>query len=134
MQDPMERAAMPFEDVSERRFPARSALIAAASDERSSGRLTLVGETANDVAKHAAGAGIREDRCTAHALRHMFCTMRAERGIALGVSASLPGHVDVRTTQIYRDPVGSHSTSAEDSAVDFGVAPYPDGSISSPQR
>jgi integrase/recombinase XerD len=53
------------------------------------------------VAKHAAGAGVREDRRTAHALRHTFCTMLAERGVALEVIRELAGHVDVRTTQIY---------------------------------
>jgi site-specific recombinase XerD len=55
------------------------------------------------VAKHAAGAAIREDRRTAHALRHTFCTMLAERGVALEVIRELAGHVDVRTTQIYVD-------------------------------
>ncbi|MDX6720252.1 MAG: integrase/recombinase XerD [Solirubrobacteraceae bacterium] len=53
------------------------------------------------VAKHAGGAGVREDRRTAHALRHTFCTMLAERGVALEVIRELAGHVDVRTTQIY---------------------------------
>jgi integrase/recombinase XerD len=55
------------------------------------------------VAKHASGAAIREDRRTAHALRHTFCTMLAERGVALEVIRELAGHVDVRTTQIYVD-------------------------------
>jgi site-specific recombinase XerD len=55
------------------------------------------------VAKHAVGAGVREDRRTAHALRHTFCTMLAERGVALDVIRELAGHVDVRTTQIYVD-------------------------------
>jgi len=50
------------------------------------------------VTKHAA-----EDRHTAHALRHTFCTMLAERGVALEVIRALAGHVDVRTTQIYVD-------------------------------
>jgi site-specific recombinase XerD len=53
------------------------------------------------VAKHAAAAGVREDRRTAHALRSTFCTMLAERGVALEVIRALAGHVDVRTTQIY---------------------------------
>jgi site-specific recombinase XerD len=53
------------------------------------------------VATHAAGAGMREDRRTAHALRHTFCTMLAERDVALEVIRELAGHVDVRTTQIY---------------------------------
>jgi integrase len=55
------------------------------------------------VAKHAAGADVREDRRTAHALRHTFCTMLAERDVALEVIRELAGHVDVRTTQIYVD-------------------------------
>jgi len=53
------------------------------------------------VAKHAAGAGVRENRQTAHALRHTFCKMLSERGVALEVIGELAGHVDVRTTQIY---------------------------------
>jgi len=55
------------------------------------------------VTKHAAGAAVRADRRTAHALRHTFCTMLAERGVALEVIRELAGHVDVRTTQIYVD-------------------------------
>jgi len=55
------------------------------------------------VTKHAGAAGVREDRRTAHALRHTFCTMLAERGVALEVIRALAGHVDVRTTQIYVD-------------------------------
>jgi hypothetical protein len=55
------------------------------------------------VAKHTTGTGVREDRRTAHALRHTFCTMLAERGVALEVIRELAGHVDVRTTQIYVD-------------------------------
>jgi site-specific recombinase XerD len=53
--------------------------------------------------KHAVAAGVREDRRTAHALRHTFCTMLAERGVALEVIRALAGHVDIRTTQIYVD-------------------------------
>ena len=53
------------------------------------------------VARHAVGVGVREDRRSAHALRHTFCTMLAERGVALEVIAELAGHADVRTTQIY---------------------------------
>jgi site-specific recombinase XerD len=53
------------------------------------------------VARHAAAAGVREDRRTAHALRHTFCTMLAERGVALEVIRALAGHVDVRTTPVY---------------------------------
>lgn len=55
------------------------------------------------VAKHAAAAGVRDDRSTAHALRHTFCTMLAERGVAMEVIRALAGHVDIRTTQVYVD-------------------------------
>jgi integrase/recombinase XerD len=55
------------------------------------------------VAKHALAASVREDRRTAHALRHTFCTMLAERDVALEVIRALAGHVDIRTTQIYVD-------------------------------
>ncbi|MCA1679637.1 MAG: tyrosine-type recombinase/integrase [Actinobacteria bacterium] len=53
--------------------------------------------------KHATTAGVRDDRRTAHALRHTFCTMLAERGVAMEVIRALAGHVDIRTTQIYVD-------------------------------
>ena len=53
------------------------------------------------VLEHAAGAGVREDHRTAHALRHTFCTMLPERDVALEVIRELAGHVDIRTTQIY---------------------------------
>ncbi|MDX6680651.1 MAG: Phage integrase family [Solirubrobacteraceae bacterium] len=39
---------------------------------------------------------------TAHALRHTFCTMLAERDVALEVR-ELAGHVRVRTTQTYAE-------------------------------
>jgi integrase/recombinase XerD len=55
------------------------------------------------VAKRAAAAGVREYRRTAHALRHTFCTMLAERDFAMEVITALAGHVDIRTTQIYVD-------------------------------
>ena len=61
------------------------------------------GAVGDVVSKHAAGAGAREDRRTAHALRHTFCTMLTERNVALEVIRELAGHVDVRTTQIYVD-------------------------------
>jgi len=61
------------------------------------------GAVGDVVAKHAAAAGVRDDRRTAHALRHTFCTMLAERGVAMEVIRALAGHVDIRTTQIYVD-------------------------------
>jgi integrase/recombinase XerD len=61
------------------------------------------GAVGDIVIKHASAAGVREDRRTAHALRHTFCTMLAERGVALEVIRALAGHIDVRTTQIYVD-------------------------------
>ena len=53
------------------------------------------------VARHARAGGVREDRRTAHALRHTFCTLLAERDVALEVIAELAGHKDLRTTRIY---------------------------------
>ncbi len=50
-----------------------------------------------------SAAGVREDRRTAHALRHTFCTMLAERDVAMEVIRALAGHIDIRTTQIYVD-------------------------------
>ncbi len=64
------------------------------------------------VAKHSAGAGVREDRRTAQALRHTFCLMLAERGVALEVIRELVGHVDVRTTQIYVDVTNQRKADA----------------------
>ena len=61
------------------------------------------GAVGDVVAKHAAVAGVRDDRRSAHALRHTFCTMLAERGVAMEVIRALAGHVDIRTTQIYVD-------------------------------
>jgi integrase/recombinase XerD len=57
----------------------------------------------NVVLKHATAAGVQDDRRTAHALRHTFCTMLAECGVAMEVIRALAGHVDIRTTQIYVD-------------------------------
>jgi integrase/recombinase XerD len=61
------------------------------------------GAVGDIVTRHATAAGVREDRRTAHALRHTFCTMLAERGVALEVIRVLAGHIDIRTTQIYVD-------------------------------
>ncbi|HEV3483889.1 MAG TPA: tyrosine-type recombinase/integrase, partial [Vicinamibacterales bacterium] len=61
------------------------------------------GAVGDIVTRHASAAGVREDRRTAHALRHTFCTMLAERGVALEVIRALAGHIDIRTTQIYVD-------------------------------
>jgi integrase/recombinase XerD len=73
-------------------------------NRRSAIREPLSASAVGDVvAKHAAAAGVRDDRRTAHALRHTFCTMLAERGVAMEVIRALAGHVDIRTTQIYVD-------------------------------
>jgi len=61
------------------------------------------GAVGDIVTRHAAAAGVREDRRSAHALRHTFCTMLAERGVGMEVIRALTGHVDIRTTQIYVD-------------------------------
>ena len=83
---------------------ASDALFVSLRRRRSARPEALSASAAGDVvAKHSAGAGVREDRRTAHALRHTFCTMLAERDVALEVIRELAGHVDVRTTQIYVD-------------------------------
>jgi site-specific recombinase XerD len=83
---------------------ASDALFVSLRQRRSATSERLSASAVGDiVAKHAAGAGVRDDRRTAHALRHTFCTMLAERGVALEVIRELAGHVDVRTTQIYVD-------------------------------
>ncbi|MEA2495259.1 MAG: integrase/recombinase XerD, partial [Thermoleophilaceae bacterium] len=61
------------------------------------------GAVSDIVAKHAAASSVRRDRRTAHSLRHTFCTMLAERGVALQVIKALAGHSDIRTTEIYLD-------------------------------
>jgi site-specific recombinase XerD len=66
-------------------------------------RADSAGAVGDIVTRHASAGGVREDRRTAHALRHTFCTMLAERGVALEVIRALAGHVDIRTTQIYVD-------------------------------
>jgi len=82
--------------------------------QRSSGTSERLSASAvgDVVAKHAAAAGVRDDRRTAHALRHTFCTMLAERGVALEVIRELAGHVDVRTTQIYVDVTNDRKADA----------------------
>jgi integrase/recombinase XerD len=83
---------------------ASDALFVSLRQRRSSPPEAISASAVGDVVtKHAVRAGIREDRCTAHALRHTFCTMLAERDVALEVIRALAGHVDVRTTQIYVD-------------------------------
>ena len=81
---------------------ATDALFVSLRERRSAQPEAISASAVGDVvAKHAARSGVREDRRTAHALRHTFCTMLAERGVALEVIRELAGHRDVRTTQIY---------------------------------
>jgi site-specific recombinase XerD len=55
------------------------------------------------VARHAAAAGLPEDRRSAHVLRHTFCTNLAEGDTPVEVIRDLAGHADIRTTTIYTD-------------------------------
>jgi integrase/recombinase XerD len=73
------------------------------------------GAVSDIVAKHAAASSVRRDRRTAHALRHTFCTLLAQRGVALQVIKELAGHVDIRTTEIYLDV--TEQRKADDSAA-----------------
>jgi len=82
--------------------PAAStdALFVSLQTRRSSAPAPLSpGAVGDIIRKYANAAGVREDRSTAHALRHTFCTMLAERGVALEVIRALAGHIDVRTTR-----------------------------------
>ena len=84
---------------------ASDALFVSLRQRRSATSDVLSASAVGDVvAKHAAGAGVREDRRTAHALRHTFCTMLAERGGALEVIRELAGTPTCEPrTQIYVD-------------------------------
>jgi site-specific recombinase XerD len=72
---------------------------------------------------------VREDRRTAHALRHTFCTMLAERDVALEVIRELAGHVDVRTTQIYVDVSDQRKNDGIAEVVPFAVELRGDGPV-----
>ena len=81
---------------------ATDALFVSLRTRRSAAPEPLAAGAIGDIVlKHATAAGVREDRRTAHALRHTFCTMLAERRVAMEVIRALAGHVDIRTTQIY---------------------------------
>ncbi len=51
--------------------------------------------------RHAAAAGLPDDKHGAHVLRHTFATRLRRRGAAIDVIKDLLGHADIRTTQIY---------------------------------
>ena len=70
-------------DARRRAVFAPGALFVSSRQRRSARQKAISASAVGDiVAKHAAGAGIREDRRTAHALRNTFCTMLAERDVA----------------------------------------------------
>ena len=58
-------------------------------------------DVARIVARHAAAAGLPEDRRSPRVLRHTFCTHLANSGAAIDVIRELAGHADIRTTTIY---------------------------------
>jgi integrase len=58
-------------------------------------------DVARIVARHAAAAGVPEDRRTPHVLRHTFCTHLADADADVAVIRELAGHADIRTTTIY---------------------------------
>jgi integrase/recombinase XerC len=53
------------------------------------------------VTGHARSAALPPGHHHPHALRHTFCTMLAERGVAIEVIKELAGHADIRTTDRY---------------------------------
>jgi integrase len=72
------------------------------------------------VAKHAAATGVREDRRTAHALRHTFCTMLDERDVAWKSSASSPA-----TSMSARRRSTSTSATKDDGIGQLERIPHP---------
>jgi len=58
-------------------------------------------DLARIVARHAAAAGLPDDRRSPHVLRHTFCTHLADAGADTAVIRELAGHADIRTTTIY---------------------------------
>jgi site-specific recombinase XerD len=53
------------------------------------------------VTAYARKAGLPDGHHHPHALRHTFCTMLAERDVAIEVIKDLAGHADIRTTDRY---------------------------------
>ena len=80
-------------------------------------------DIARIVARHAANAGLPEDRRSPHVLRHTFCTHLADAGADTAVIRELAGHADIRTTTIYTDvnPVRLEQAIAERSSQRHGV-------------
>lgn len=58
-------------------------------------------DVARVVERHAAAAGLPEDRRSPHVLRHTFCTHLADADVPVEVIGELAGHADIRTTMIY---------------------------------
>ena len=81
-------------------------------------------------ARYTAAAGVPEDRRTAHALRHTFCTAVAARA-NLEIVSRLAGHADVRTSARYVDVTDARATAAIADTFDVGVF---DGGWGSPPR
>ncbi len=57
-------------------------------------------DVARIVARHAAAAGLPDDRRSPHVLRHTFCTHLADAGADTAVIRELAGHADIRTTTV----------------------------------
>src|SRR5450755_960250 len=80
-------------------------------------------DIAGIIARHAANAGLPEDRRSPHVLRHTFCTHLADTGADTAVIRELAGHADIRTTPIYTDvnPARLEQAIAERSRQRHGV-------------
>jgi site-specific recombinase XerD len=61
-------------------------------------------DIARIVARHAANAGLPEDRRSPCVLRHTFCTHLADAGADTAVIRELAGQADIRTTTIDVNP------------------------------
>lgn len=71
-------------------------------------------------ARYFTAAGVPDDRRTAHALRHTFCTAVASRA-NLEIVSRLAGHADIRTSARYVDVTDARATTAITDTFDTGT-------------
>jgi integrase len=71
-------------------------------------------------ARYLTAAGVPDDRRSAHALRHTFCTAVAARS-NLEIVSRLAGHADIRTSARYIDVTDARATTAITDTFDAGA-------------